>query len=87
MAVVELDEGVLADAREQAAREGVPLERFLEQLVRRHAVAASVQEKARAALATLRELQERGPHLDEDEGLALASEELRAMRAERRAAG
>jgi hypothetical protein len=84
---VELDEGVLAEAREQAALEGMPLERFLEQLVRRHLAAASVQEKARAALATLRELQERGPHLDEDEGLRLASEELRAMRAERRAGG
>lgn len=86
MAAVELSDTVLAAAREQAAREGVVLERYLEQAVRRQLLAGSMQDRAEATLATLRELQERGPNLDEDEGLALAADELRAMRAERRAA-
>ena len=87
MAAVELDDRVLAAAQEQAVREGVPVERYLEQAVRRQLLAGSLQDRAGATLATLRELQERGPNLDEDEGLALAVDELRAMRAERRAAG
>lgn len=87
MAAVELDDTVLAAAQEQAAHEGVPLRQYLDQAVRRQVLAGSVQARSRALVATLRELQARGPKLDEDEGLALARDELQAMRAERRAAG
>lgn len=87
MAAVEMDDTVLAAAQEQAAHEGVPLEQYLDQAVRRQVLAGSMQVRSDALVATLRELQTRGPKLDEDEGLALAHDELHAMRAERRAAG
>lgn len=84
MAALEIDGALLAAADEYAAEEGVPTATLVERAVRRYMVAGRARTTNLAALGeVVRELQERGPNLDEDEGAALAYTELRAMRAER----
>jgi len=71
---LDLDDDIVADLRAEAARTGLSLDQVASTRLRGSAV--SIFDR----------LRER-PGLDEDEGMALAVEEVRAVREERRTRG
>ena len=77
---VEVDEKLLAATRAVAERIGVPADELYERALR-NVLSRDFAELMRDIAA---DQVERGVTLSEDEGLALAYEELRAVRAERR---
>lgn len=77
---VEVDEKLLAAARAVAERAGVPADELYERALR-DVLARDFAELLEGIAA---DQAERGVALSDEEGLALAYEELRAVRAERR---
>lgn len=78
---VRIDDQLLAEARQRAAAEGTSVGGLIEQAIRKYLAVATVREQSFGDV--VRELQDRGPQVDEDDAMALAYEELHAMRRER----
>jgi hypothetical protein len=75
-ATVHLDEDLAREVAQRAAERGEPPEQLVAEVLRRHFL-----------LEVLERIWARNPHeLSEEQALALANEELDAMRSERRAA-
>ena len=81
---VTLDQAELARLREAAARRGVSLEEAAAEVMR---LGLESERRIAAGLAALDRLDREQEPIDEDEAMRIAIEEVRAMRAERRAEG